>query len=175
MRDVNSLCGKKRFFLTAILLAVLLSFSPAAEALSIGEKVPNFTLRDMTGKSVSLGDFKGQRVILNFWATWCPPCRLEMPEFNEMNAELVKSGEAVLLAINMTDGQRETKSRVSSYLATNKFNISVLLDSDGITSDIFSVRGIPTTVIIDRDGVLRGQIVGATTRDNVMKIVRNIK
>lgn len=161
------------FLLVAMLLA--LYFAPAAPALSIGEKVPDFTLIDMGGSKVSLSDFKGQRVILNFWSTWCPPCRQEMPEFNEMNAGLKKSGEAVLLAVNLTDGRRETKGKVEQFMKKNSFDMLVLLDTQGNAASIFHIQGIPTTIIIDREGVMRGEIVGATTKDNVMKLVRNTK
>lgn len=166
---------RKVFLLPVIFLTILLGFSTSAQALSIGEKVPDFTLKDIQNKTVSLKDFKGQKVILNFWATWCPPCRSEMPEFNDMNAELMKSGDAVLLAVNLTDGLRETKSKVIRYLTSNKFDLRVLLDIENTASGIFSIRGIPTTVVIGRDGILRSQIIGATTKDNVMKIVRSIK
>lgn len=166
---------KKKLFFFAIFALVMSVFLPAAQALEIGDSVPNFTLPDMRDTKVSLKDFKGQVVILNFWATWCPPCRQEMPEFNEMNAELKESGEAVLLAINLTDGRRETKSKVDQFLKSNNYDMRVLLDSEGQAAGIFSIRGIPTTVVIDREGVLRGQIVGSTTKSDVMKLVRNVK
>lgn len=165
----------KKVFVFAVLVFAAALFAPGAQALESGARVPNFTLNDMRGEKVSLEDFRGQVVILNFWATWCPPCRREMPEFNEMNAELKKSGEAVLLAINLTDGRRETKAKVSQFMTSNKYSFRVLLDQSGEAADIFSIRGIPTTVVIDRDGVLHEQIVGATTKDRVMSIVKSIK
>ena len=166
----------KKIFLIFVITAMFVTvFIPAASALSSGEKVPDFTLADLSGKSVSLEDFKGQRVILNFWATWCEPCRMEMPDFNELNAELKKSGDAVLLAVNLTDGRRETKSKVERFMEANQFDMHVLLDTEGRAADIFSISGIPTTVVIDREGVLRGKIVGTTTKDEVMKLVRNMK
>lgn len=168
-------CIRKQFFLPSVLLLLLTVFSSGALALTIGEKVPGFALSDLSGKTVALSDFKGQKVILNFWATWCPPCRQEMPEFNELNAELKQSGEAVLLAINMTDGRRETKSKVAEFLKSNKYDLHVLLDTQSEAAAIFSIRGIPTTIVIDSEGVMRGQIVGATTKDAVLNTVRNVK
>lgn len=166
---------RKQIFLPAVLLLLLTVFSGAGLALSIGEKVPDFALSDLSGKTVALSDFQGQKVILNFWATWCPPCRQEMPEFNELNAELNKSGEAVLLAINLTDGRRETKTKVAEFLKSNKYDLLVLLDTQSEAAAIFSIRGIPTTIVIDSEGVMRGQIVGATTKAAVLNIVRNVK
>lgn len=162
-------------FLLAAAVVSALFFSTSALALSIGEKVPDFTLPDTNGKEVSLGDFRGRKVILNFWATWCPPCRSEMPEFNRLDAELKETKEAVLLAINLTDGMRETKSKVKNFLKSNNYKMHVLLDAQNTAADIFSIHSIPMTMIIDTDGVLRGQIIGATTGDKVMKIVRGIK
>lgn len=165
----------KRLFVLTLLASAAAFFAPAAQALEIGAKAPSFALADMKGEKVSLDDFKGRIVILNFWATWCPPCRKEMPEFNKMDAELKKSGEAVLLAINLTDGRRETKSKVSQFMSSNKYGFRVLLDTEGEAADIFSIRGIPTTIVIDRDGVMREQIVGAATRDRVMSVVKSIR
>lgn len=165
----------KRVFAFMLLASAATFFAPPAEALLIGAKAPAFTLQDMRGENVSLSDFKGQIVILNFWATWCPPCRQEMPELNKMDAELKKSGEATFLAINLTDGRRETKAKVSQFMESNKYGFRVLLDPEADTAEIFTIRGIPTTLVIDREGVLREQIVGATTRDRIMSVVKSIK
>lgn len=168
-------CIRKQFFLPSVLMLLLTVFSGGAMALSIGEKVPDFALPGLNEKTIALSDFKGQKIILNFWATWCPPCRQEMPEFNDLNAELKQSGEAVLLAVNLTDGRRETKSKVTKFLKSNKYDLLVLLDTQSEAADMFSIRGIPTTIVIDSEGVMRGQIVGATTKAAVLKIVRNVK
>lgn len=168
-------CNIKNVFALAALMLAAALLAPAAQALEAGAKVPNFTLPDMNDRQVSLSDLKGQVVILNFWATWCPPCRQEMPEFNEMDADLKKSGKAVFLAINLTDGRRETKSKVSQFMTSNKYGFNVLLDTKQKAAGIFSIRGIPTTIVIDRDGVLHDQIVGATTKSRVMAIVESAK
>ena len=88
---------KKSMLLLFALIASAL-FASSAFALGSGAQVKNFTLKDLSGKNVSLDQYKGKVVVLNFWATWCPPCRNEMPEFDEMNKEFKKSGGAVLLA-----------------------------------------------------------------------------
>ena len=94
----------KKFLLLFLALTVASVFATSAFALGSGSQVENFTLKDLSGKSVSLNQFKGKVVVLNFWTSWCPPCRNEMPEFNEMSKEFKKSGDAVLLAVN-TDGR----------------------------------------------------------------------
>lgn len=167
---------KKSVFTLAILVSfAVFAFAHTAYAINIGDKVQDFTLKDMEGRPVSLSDFKGQKVILNFWATWCPPCRGEMPEFEELDRELRSSKEAVLLAVNMTDGRRETKAKVAGFMKKEGYGMRVLLDEKGQAADIFSIRGIPTTAVIDGDGKLRSLVVGATTKSAVMKAVRGIK
>ncbi|MDL2298817.1 TlpA family protein disulfide reductase [Synergistaceae bacterium OttesenSCG-928-D05] len=158
-----------------LIIALVLFTATAATALEIGAQVPNFTLSDMDGKKVSLEDFRGKPVLLNFWASWCPPCRAEMPDFNELNAELEKSKEAVLLAINLTDGRRETKNKAEKYLASNNLKLNVLLDEKGTAAEIFDIRGIPTTIVIDAKGVMRGQIVGATDKETVKAMLAELK
>ncbi|MDO5115534.1 MAG: TlpA disulfide reductase family protein [Synergistaceae bacterium] len=165
---------KKIFLLAAALLLTSLLASSAL-ALSDGTEIKNFTLNDLNGKSVSLEQFRGKTVVLNFWATWCPPCRAEMPEFNEMAREFEKAGEAVLLAVNMTDGRRETKAKVESFIKENGYSMTVLLDGDQQLAKYFGVRYIPTTFIIDGAGRLAGQIQGGTTKAAVMKLVREAK
>lgn len=137
--------------------------------------VPNFTLTNEKGESVSLSDYSDKVVILNFWASWCPPCKAEMPEFNEMNAELKGSKDVVLLTINMTDGQRETKEKALKYLKDNNYNLNVLFDVDGIAAGIFGIESIPTTAIIDKEGYLHAYTMGVTTKNAVLKSVNEVK
>ena len=80
-------CNVQKFLLLFLALTVASVFATSAFALGSGSQVENFTLKDLSGKSVSLNQFKGKVVVLNFWASWCPPCRNEMPEFNEMSKE----------------------------------------------------------------------------------------
>ena len=156
-------------------MAALLIFSATAFALDNGAKAKNFALKDLQGKTVTLEQFKGKVVVLNFWASWCPPCRGEMPEFSEMDKEFKKSGEAVLLAVNMTDGQRETKGKVSKFISDNKYGMTVLLDEDGLAARDYGVQYLPTTYVIDGSGVVKGQLIGGTTKDAVLKLVRGAK
>lgn len=161
----------KKSMLLVLALLMTAAFASSAFALGNGDQVKNFTLKDLSGKSVSLDQFKGKVVVLNFWATWCPPCRNEMPEFDEMDKELKKSGGAVLLAVNMTDGRRETKSKVEKFMKETGYTMTVLLDSEQELAGYFGIRYIPSTFIIDREGRLTGQIQGGTTKAAVMKLV----
>ena len=161
----------KKSMLLVLALLMAAAFASSAFALGNGDQVKNFTLKDLSGKSVSLDQFKGKVVVLNFWATWCPPCRNEMPEFDEMDKELKKSGGAVLLAVNMTDGRRETKSKVEKFMKETGYTMTVLLDREQELAGYFGIRYIPSTFIIDREGRLTGQIQGGTTKAAVMKLV----
>ena len=140
-----------------------------------GQVLPPLDIALLDGSVIPHQTLQGKVVVYLFWATWCPPCRSEMPEFNEMDKDLKQSKEAVLLAINMTDGMRDTKDKVAKFLKQEGYGMKVLLDTESRAANIFAIRGIPTTVVIDGKGVLRGQIVGATTKDSVMKIVKGIK
>lgn len=153
------------------LLAAAL-FAVPSFAVGSGELARDIVLTDMSGKQVSLDSFKGKTVVLNFWATWCPPCRGEMPEFDELNKEFQKTGEAVLLAVNLTDGKRETPERVAEFLRETGYTMTVLLDEKQEAASFFGVRYIPTTFILDKDGRLAGQIQGATTKDAVLELLR---
>lgn len=153
------------------LLAAAL-FAVPSFAVGSGELARDIVLTDMSGKQVSLDSFKGKTVVLNFWATWCPPCRGEMPEFDELNKEFQKTGEAVLLAVNLTDGKRETPERVAEFLRETGYSMTVLLDEKQEAASFFGVRYIPTTFILDKDGRLAGQIQGATTKDAVLELLR---
>ena len=165
----------KRFTISLSVIIALFFFVASAYALDNGSKVPNFTLTDLSGKNVSLSDYKGKVVVLNCWASWCPPCKAEMPEFNEMDREFKKSGDTVLLAINMTDGRRETKKKVETFISEQKYKMRVLLDSEGKASNIFDIRYLPTTYVIDAEGTVTGQLVGGTTKNAVMKLVKEAK
>ena len=165
---------KKIFVMLAI--AAIAAFAAAQTfAVGSGDLARDIVLRDMSGGDVSLDSFKGKTVVLNFWATWCPPCRSEMPEFDELDKEFKKTGEATLLAVNLTDGRRETKERVAAFLKETGYGMTVLLDDKQEAAAFFGVRYIPTTFVLDAKGELVGRIQGATTKDAVLKLVRGEK
>lgn len=166
----------KRFFSFVFITAAALLVAVQAQALGIGDTVRDITLKDMQGKSVSLSHLHGRKIVLNFWATWCPPCRSEMPEFNRMNGMLSEKGEAILLMVNLTDGKRDTKEKVRDFISRKGYSsLRVLLDQDGRAADYFGIRYIPTTFVIGSDGKISGVIQGATTEDAVMKLLKETK
>lgn len=115
---------------------------------------PDFSLTDLNGNTVKLSDYRGKVVILNFWASWCPPCVAEMPDFDKVNRKLAESDDAVILAVNLTDGQRETEEKARKFIKDKGYSLNVLLDKKGSASDDYMIYSIPTTYIINRDGTL---------------------
>lgn len=121
----------------------------------IGKPAPAFTLQSLDGEDVALEDLKGKVVILDFWATWCGPCRKAMPILSEVAKEYAGKN-VVLYAIDL----KEPKAKVSAFLKQMGWDINVLLDTDGAVAGSYAVRGIPQTVIVGPDGVVRNVHVG---------------
>jgi peroxiredoxin len=121
----------------------------AVEKLS-GQKAPDFTLKDINGNQVSLSSFKGKVVLLNFWATWCPPCRAEMPSMNKLQ-QMLKNKGLVIIAIS-------TDSRIDEpkyFIKQNPVDFTVLHDSNlKVSRNLYKVFMMPTTFLIDKKGVI---------------------
>ena len=115
---------------------------------------PEFTVMNLKGEEVSLSDFSGKVIFMNFWATWCGPCKIEMPTMDALYNDL-RDEDFVILAVN----QQEETDIVREFIDREGYSFPVLLDSDGLLSYQYGVRGIPTTYIIGTDGkVLAGKV-----------------
>lgn len=141
--------------------------APTKEASNL-KKAPDFTLETLDGRTVSLSDYEGKKaVVLNFWASWCPPCRAEMPDFSKAAAQLGED-KLVFLMVNLTDGQRETKEAAQQYLKDEKLTFNnVLLDTKFEASDAYAVSGIPATYFINKDGTIAKSYVGSITESKL--------
>jgi len=124
------------------------------EGLAIGQKAPDFELKTLTGETVKLSSLKGKKVMLNFWATWCPPCKAEMPEMEQFSKEASK--DIVILAVNI-DPQLDVKSFVDQY----KITFPILLDTDDIVNEQYQILSIPTTYFINSNGVIENKYTGS--------------
>jgi len=122
----------------------------AGEVPQRGMIAPDFHLTTLKGEDVSLSDYKGEVVAVNLWATWCPPCRAELPGMNAVY-DAYKEDGLVMLAVN----GREEESLVADFINTEGFTFPVLLDPAGQVMSLYSVYSFPTTYIIDRDGVIQ--------------------
>ena len=131
------------------------------ESALIEQPAPDFTLRNLKGNQVSLSDFRGQPVILNFWATWCSPCRVEIPHLETLYKKYKDQG---LVVIGMNT---ETDYMKVKQFATPRISYTVLLDG-GTQAQGYDVSGIPCTYYIDREGIIRYRSVGFGPGDEVM-------
>jgi thiol-disulfide isomerase/thioredoxin len=127
--------------------------SAPTAATPTSELARGFTLATLDGESVSLSDYRGQWVLLNFWATWCPPCVEEMPYLNQLAAER----DLVVLGVNFN----EESERVAQFVAEKGIDFPILLQPDDITLLFYGVRGLPRTFLIAPDGTLADSVIGA--------------
>lgn len=128
---------------------------------------PDFTVYDIDGNPVHLSDFKGKPVVLNFWASWCGPCKMEMPDFNEKYLEL---GENInFIMVNSTDGSRETVEIASEFIKSTGYSFPVYYDNDSDASMKYGVYSLPTTFFIDADGNFVTYATGAISGDILQK------
>jgi thiol-disulfide isomerase/thioredoxin len=112
-------------------------------------------LNNINGKTQDISDLKGKVVFINFWATWCPDCRVEMPEMEKLYNRF-KEDDFAMVAISL----RETSQKVSAFFKNNKLTFEALLDLDGSVGEAFRIRSIPTTYILDKRGDLIGKAMG---------------
>jgi len=139
------------------------------------QAAPDLVLQDTKGQTVKLSDYRGKVVILNFWASWCPPCKAEMPDLDKLGQELAAGQDAVVLAVDLTDGVRETADKAKKYINDNQFSLRVLLDSEGQAAAAYKITSIPSTFIIDKQGMISDHIVGSTTKDALMAYINKLK
>lgn len=131
---------------------------------------PDFSLEDINGNKVTLSDYKGKVVFLNFWAVWCGLCVREMPDLDRANKDMLEEEQALILTVNV----QEEQSIAKSFMEDRKLSMPVLMDYDGKVSGLYRVGGIPTTYIINKDGTLYGRILGATDYDTLMDTLEKI-
>lgn len=157
--------GKILIFAIALFMFGACSQSSAIE---IGENAPDFSLNDINGKSVSLSDFKGKVVILDFFASWCPPCRQEVPDFIELEKSYGAQGFAMVgVALVSLEDAKDFASKAG-------INYPVLID-DGKVSDAYGpIRSIPTTFVLDKSGKIAKFYIGFRARDVFEKDIKEL-
>jgi thiol-disulfide isomerase/thioredoxin len=128
---------------------------------------PDFVVYDENGNEVHLYDYIGKPIVLNFWASWCGPCKMEMPDFNERYLQL--GDEIHFLMINMTDGARETISTASAFIAEQGYQFPVFYDTTGSAAMTYGAYSLPTTFFIDAQGHAIAQAVGAIDADTLQQ------
>ena len=137
--------------------------SPTTAAQEELYPAPDFTVYDRDGNRYKLSDFQGKPVLLNFWASWCGPCKSEMPDIEK--AFSTYGDEIHFLIVNMTDGQQETVESAFSYISDNGYTFPVYFDTQQEAAYAYGVYSIPVTYLIDSDGNYQGYFRGAMSSD----------
>jgi len=133
----------------------------------------DFTVTDAEGNPVRLSDLRGKPVVLNFWASWCPLCRQEMPEFDEAHREL--GGEIQFMMVDLTDGARETMASAAAFVQEQGYSFPVYFDTQGQAAEACGIRSIPATYFIDSRGRVVSSRVGALSREDLRAGLESIR
>lgn len=143
-----------------LLAGSLMLFASCSEKKTeVAEEIsaPNLDVRDVrTGQTIDVSQFKGKVVFVNFWATWCPPCKEEMPSIEALHRELLKNDAFLMVTILYKD---EAKT-ATDYMRTNNYTFPLFIDNDGISAKHYGVTGVPETYLIDKKGVMRKRVIG---------------
>lgn len=152
--------------LVSSFMALVVACSKESSAPRVGSVAPDFSIKDATGKTVQLSDLRGSVVLLNFWATWCPPCKEEVPSLSRLNARM--SGTAFrMVTISIDEGG---SNAVESFFRATGYRLPALLDPAGTVGKLYGITGVPETFIIDPQGVIRKKIVGPLAWDDPLMI-----
>ena len=137
-----------------------------------GKAAPDFELKTVDGKTVRLSDYRGKAVLLNFWATWCPPCKIEMPWFVDLQKQYAGQGFQVI-GVSVDDDAEKNADKIGKFAKEMNLNYIVLLGNDKVSDQYGGVEGLPTTFFIDRSGKIVGYIQGleshSVIEDNIKK------
>lgn len=138
------------------------------EAPTPGNIAPDFTLQTTAGEEIQLSQLRGTPVVVNFWASWCGPCRREMPFFQAVSEEY--ANEVVMLGVN----QQESATQVDDFADLFGVTYPLVMDSDGQVSDLYRVFGLPTTLFIDADGVVQDVLPGTVSEAVLQQRIDNL-
>lgn len=164
----------KSLFISRCILIVFLGLFLSGMAKApplVGGPAPQFELETVGGQTIKLSDFKGEFVVLNFWATWCVPCSKEMPEFQKAHQTFADKNIKII-GVNFG----EPKKRVYKFTQDNNLSFLVLLDGFGNTAEKYKVRSLPVTYFISPDGIIREKIIGGgLTKEIIEAKINQIK
>jgi len=121
-----------------------------------GKAAPDFILPDLAGRTTRLADLRGKVVLVNFWATWCPPCREEVPSMAKLN-RLMAGKPFQMLAVSIDEGGKEA---VEAFFKEARTELPVLLDTNGATGKLYGLTGVPETFVLDKKGVILKKVIG---------------
>lgn len=145
------------------------SSSGVAEPGEIGSRLPTFAVKDVAGREVSSDDLRGKVVLIDFWATWCGPCKKEMPGFQEMQDRYGKQGLAVIGIAMDTNS-----SGVTEFARTLGVHYPLLLNSTELQQKLGGILGLPTTLVFDRQGTLRKKVIGFEYKEAYESVIKEL-
>ncbi|RWZ58732.1 redoxin domain-containing protein [Halobacillus fulvus] len=134
-----------------------------------GQLAPDFTLSTLDGGEVTLSEFKGEKVMLNFWATWCPPCRAEMPDMEKFHEQ----HDIKVLAVNLTDSE-SSERKVEEFVDEYNLSFTVLMDTQADVKAQYQIIPVPTSIFIDEEGRVQSVVKGAMNYDMMVQRYRNL-
>jgi cytochrome c biogenesis protein CcmG, thiol:disulfide interchange protein DsbE len=135
---------------------------------AVGHPAPDFTLTTAVGETFKLSELRGTPVVLNFWATWCPPCRAELPELQAASRRL--AGQVAIVGVN----QAEAPAEVQAFVEKLGLSFKIPLDQSADVSRLYRVRSLPTTFFIDRAGIIRQMQIGPVTEATLAQSLKTI-
>ncbi|RKQ30801.1 TlpA family protein disulfide reductase [Oceanobacillus halophilus] len=135
-----------------------------------GQVAPDFELTTLNGETAKLSDFRGKRVFINFWATWCPPCRAEMPDMQE----LYENKDVEILAVNLTASEKSEEG-VVEFVEDYGLTFPILMDVEGQVESLFQVSAYPTSYLVDSEGRIQYKAIGAMNYDLMVQEVDKLK
>lgn len=153
---------------TVAILAAGLLLAGSSLLLAMEETAPDFALEDLEGNSVSLSSYKGKVLILNFWATWCPPCREEIPDFIKAYEEY-KSEGLEILGVSV---DRITQKKLGDWVAKARINYPIVIATPKMVMDYEPGDYIPATIVIDREGLIRYRHVGLMDKETLIRLFK---
>ncbi len=153
-----------------VALFILVAMVTACAASDNSSLAPDFRLRDLNGREISLSDYEGKVLYINFWATWCPPCRAEIPDFIEFYKDYKDQGLEVL---GVSVDQMST-DKVLAFVKANEMNYPVVMYTMDLINDYRPGNSIPTTIVIDRKGMIRHKQVGMMSKEMLVRIFQEI-
>lgn len=161
--------------LGVLLMAIVYSVYSAAtkekrSVLQVGDEAPNFALTDLHGTTQTLADYKGKGVVINFWGTWCKPCKKEMPALNRQYAQFKDQG-VVVLSVNVAESMYAVENFVSRYDLT----FPVAIDSKKSVMRAYNIDPLPTTILVDAKGKVANIITGEMTEQDIAGYMKSIE
>lgn len=152
----------------------VVDFLPTEEGLAKGETAPDFELTTLDGEAVRLSDYKGKKVILNFWATWCPPCRAEMPDMQKYYDEQAEGENVEILAVNLTTADKGM-DKINAFVDEFSLTFPIPMDTEGDIGDLYQAASIPTSYMIDTDGRVQQKIVGPMNEEMMEEFIEDME